>query len=402
MAGTQPEHQGTHGQCNKLRCDEEHKMLVQEILSNLVSFPSVVRTSNAAIIDYIRSYLVQYGVNSSIIAGPEGDRFNLFATIGPADQAGYVLSGHLDVVPATEPAWSSNPFRLREDGERLIARGAVDMKGFVACVLASIPAFASQPLKRPIHLAFSYDEEAGCVGVRHLIDRLPTLCAKPIGCFVGEPSGMQPVLRHKGKIGCQISIHGKSGHSSRPDLGLNAIHASADIVAAIRDEAARLAANGPFNERFVPPYSSMQIGVIAGGAALNVIPEKCTIDVEARAVPGIDPALLMEPIRARIAELSADGSGLRFEMQTLSSYPALDLHETDALATLAAKISGHPCAGAVSYGTEAGLYQAAGIPSIICGPGDIARAHRPNEYVMKSELNDCLNALGRLIGEVAQ
>ncbi|CAN7512623.1 acetylornithine deacetylase [Phyllobacterium sp. LjRoot231] len=376
-------------------------MHVQEILANLVSFPSVVRTSNAAIIDYIRSYLAQYGVNSSIIAGPEGDRFNLFATIGPADLPGYILSGHLDVVPATESTWSSDPFRLREDGERLIARGAVDMKGFVACVLASVPAFVSQPLKQPIHLAFSYDEEAGCIGVRHLIDRLPTLCAKPIGCFVGEPSGMQPVLRHKGKIGCQISVYGKSGHSSRPDLGLNAIHASADIVATVRDEAARLAAEGPFNERFAPPYSSMQVGVIAGGAALNVIPEKCTIDIEARAVPGIDPATLMEPIKARIAELSAGGSGLRFETQVLSSYPALDLNETDGLAALAERISGQSCAGAVSFGTEAGLYQAAGIPSIICGPGDIARAHRPNEYVLKSELDGCLSALGRLTNEVA-
>jgi acetylornithine deacetylase len=377
-------------------------MLVQKILSNLVSFPSVVRTSNAAIIDYIRSYLAQYGVDSSIIAGPEGDRFNLFATIGRADVPGYILSGHLDVVPATEPTWSTDPFSLREDGERLIGRGAVDMKGFVACVLASVPAFVARPLKQPIHIAFSYDEEAGCVGVRHLIDRLPTLCTRPVGCFVGEPSGMQPVLRHKGKIGCQISIHGKSGHSSRPDLGLNAIHASSDIIVAIRDEACRLAAEGPFNERFVPSYSSMQIGVIAGGAALNVIPEKCTIDVEARAVPGIDPATLMEPIRKRMAELSANGSGLRFEIQTLSSYPALDLDEADALAILAEKISGQPCAGAVSYGTEAGLYQVAGIPSIICGPGDIARAHRPNEYVLKSELNDCLNALGRLMKEVAE
>ncbi len=275
------------------------------------------------------------------------------------------------------------------------------MKGFVACVLASVPAFVSQLLKQPIHLAFSYDEEAGCIGVRHLIDRLPTLCARPIGCFVGEPSGMQPVLRHKGKIGCQISVYGKSGHSSRPDLGLNAIHASADIIAAVRDEATRLAEEGPFNERFAPPYSSMQVGVITGGAALNVIPEKCTIDMEARAVPGIDPATLMEPIKARIAELSAGGSGLRFETQVLSSYPALDLDETDGLAALAERISGQSCAGAVSFGTEAGLYQAAGIPSIICGPGDIARAHRPNEYVLKSELDACLNALGRLTNEIA-
>jgi acetylornithine deacetylase len=194
-------------------------VLVEEILSDLVAILSVTNRPNGTIIEYVRGYLSQFHVASSIVAGPEGDRFNLFATIGPIDRAGYILSGHLDVVPADEPIWTTDPFRLVRDGERLIGRGSVDMKGFVACVLASVPTFLKQLLARPIHIALSYDEEIGCVGVRHLVNRLPSLCHSPVGCIVGEPTGMRPVPRHKGKAALRVTVHGRSAPFLAPGPG---------------------------------------------------------------------------------------------------------------------------------------------------------------------------------------
>ena len=237
-------------------------MLVEQVLSELVRIPSVARRPNGAIVDHVRACLDRHAVASTVLAGPEGDRFNLFATIGPADWPGYVLSGHLDVVPAEEPSWTSDPFELRRDGERLVGRGAVDMKGFVACVLAAVPGLVARQLARPIHIALSYDEEVGCVGVRHLVDRLPSLCRPPLGCIVGEPTGMRPVLRHKGKAALCATVHGRSAHSSRPDLGVNAIYHAAEVVAAVRGRADRLDAEGPFNPLFAPPHSTLQVGEV--------------------------------------------------------------------------------------------------------------------------------------------
>ncbi|HLP67915.1 MAG TPA: M20/M25/M40 family metallo-hydrolase, partial [Rhizobium sp.] len=202
-----------------------------DILDKLVSFPSVVGTPNDAIVDWVRSYLEAHGAIVHVLPGPEGDRANLFATLGPRDTAGYVLSGHMDVVPATEPGWTSDPFRLRREANRLYGRGTTDMKGFLAAALATVPKFAGLTLARPIHLAFSYDEEAGCRGVPHMLTRLPDLCARPLGAVIGEPSGMQAILAHKGKAAAKVAIAGRAGHSSRPDLGLNAIHGMATVLA---------------------------------------------------------------------------------------------------------------------------------------------------------------------------
>jgi acetylornithine deacetylase len=370
-------------------------MMVEQILSELVQIPSVTDRANGTIVDYVRAHLSQFGVASAIVASPEGDRFNLFATIGPADTAGYILSGHLDVVPADEPTWTTNPFRLNQDGERLIGRGSVDMKGFVACVLASVPGFLKRPLARPIHIALSYDEEIGCVGVRHLVNRLPSLCQPPAGCIVGEPTGMRPVLRHKGKAAMRVTVRGRSAHSSRPDLGVNAIHRAADVIAAVRGRADELASAGPFNPLFEPPCSTMQVGVVSGGAAVNIVPDWCVLDIEARAIPGADPRVLLEELGLDAA--SPNGPGVvdlpAIETEWLSHYPALDLAEGDPLVALTEAITGRQRAGAVSFGTEAGIYQEAGIPAIVCGPGDIARAHRPNEFILREELMQCMQAL---------
>lgn len=370
------------------------------ILANLVGFPSVCRSSNEAIVAYVRSALGRHGIPAQIIPGPEGDRANLFATIGPDVPGGVILSAHLDVVSASPEGWIGRPFELRRDGDRLIGRGAVDMKGFAACVLASVPALAALPLKRPVHIAFSYDEEIGCVGVRHMLARLPELCAPPAGCIVGEPSELRPVLAHKGKIARRVTVTGKAGHSSRPDLGDNAIHYAAQLIAAIEAQARRHADHGPFSPAFAPPYSSMQVGTIRGGTGINIVPAECVFEVEARAIAGQEPegllAFMEEDARRIAGEAEATGHKVGFAFETMSAYPALDLAGSDPLVELTERISGRPRQQAVSYGTEAGLFQAAGVPAIVCGPGDVNRAHKPEEYITDSELDGAMTMIARL------
>ncbi|TPK85773.1 acetylornithine deacetylase [Mesorhizobium sp. B2-4-13] len=369
-------------------------MDVFDILDRLVAFPSVAGKPNDDIVGWIEAYLAEHGIKVTLLPGPEGNRSNIFATIGPAHVPGYILSGHMDVVPAGEPQWSSSPFVLRPDGERLYGRGTTDMKGFLAAALAAVPALSRLRLARPIHLAFSYDEEIGCRGVPHLIARLPELCAMPLGVIVGEPSGMRAVRGHKGKAAARVTIKGRSGHSSRPDLGLNAIHAMSEALSAAVSEAERLT-HGPFDPTFEPPYSSLQAGVVAGGHQVNIIPDTCTLDLEARAIPGVDPARLLAPVKARAQALAADG--LRIEWTPMSAYPAMSLPPDAALAALLSALTGEAPLAAVSYGTEAGLYQSAGFDAIICGPGDIGRAHKPDEYILASELTACqrmIEALG--------
>lgn len=369
-------------------------MDVFDILDRLVAFPSVAGKPNGDIAGWIEAHLAEHGTQVTVIPGPEGDRSNLFATIGPADVPGYILSGHMDVVPAGEPQWSSSPFALRRDGERLYGRGTTDMKGFLAAALAAVPLLAGLRLARPIHLAFSYDEEIGCRGVPHLIARLPDLCADPLGVIVGEPSGMRAVRGHKGKAAARVIIKGRSGHSSRPDLGLNAIHAMSEALSAAVSEAERLT-HGPFDLTFEPAYSSLQAGVIAGGHQVNIIPDSSTLDLEARAIPGVDPASLLAPVKVRAEALAA--GGYLVEWMPMSAYPALSLSQDAALAALLGELTGEAPLAAVSYGTEAGLYQAAGLDAIICGPGDIGRAHKPDEYILASELTACqrmIEALG--------
>lgn len=353
-------------------------MSPEQMLAHLVSYPSVVGTSNAALIDFVRDHLARHGVESSVISGPEGDRFNLFATIGPGDVPGYILSGHVDVVPAQEPQWKADPFTLRHEGDRLIGRGACDMKGFVAAVLSALPELAAMDLTTPIHIAISYDEEAGCKGVPHLINRLPVLCAPPRGCIVGEPSSLTPVLRHKGKSALRLQAKGVTGHSSRPDLGRNAIHTLLPALEAAL-AASDSAMKGPQNPEFAPPYSTVQIGTISGGQAVNIIPDQATAQIEARAIAGVDPQSLLAPVFA-----AASGD---LTVELLSSYPALSLEGDHPLAILLEGLTGRDAQPAVSFGTEAGLFQQAGIPSIICGPGHIDRAHKPEEFLTVDELH---------------
>jgi acetylornithine deacetylase len=352
-------------------------MSPETMLEHLVSFPSVVGRPNDSIVRFLVGCLESHGVPVTVLPGPEGDRSNVFATIGPAGVPGYILSGHLDVVPANEPEWQADPFILRRDGEKLIGRGACDMKGFIAAVLSAVPDLVQRGLSVPIHIALSYDEEAGSRGAPHMIGQLPSLCAPPIACIVGEPSNMTPILRHKGKTALRAVARGLSGHSSRTDLGVNAIHMLVPVLAAAVDAADALKA-GPLDPSFEPPYSTLQVGVIRGGEAINIIPASAELHVEARAIAGVDPADILEPVWA------AAGPGV--EIEVLSTYPPLAMVETHPFNALMEKLSGRKAIAAVSYGTEAGLFQHAGVPTIICGPGDISRAHRPEEFLLIEEL----------------
>jgi acetylornithine deacetylase len=368
-------------------------MNAKEILDRLVGFPSVVGMPNDGIIAWIRDYAERCGAMVTVLPGPEGDRANLFMTVGPNHVPGYILSGHMDVVPALEPTWTSDPFRLRADGNLLFGRGTSDMKGFLAAALAVLPAVAEMPLARPLHFAFSYDEEAGCRGVPHLIRRLPELCAKPIGAIIGEPSGLRAIRAHKGKAAARIEIRGRSGHSSRPDQGLNAIHAFACVLlAAVRTGEALQGSR--LDPSFEPPYSSIQVGTVSGGQAVNIIPEFLTAEIEARAITGVTPTDLLEPVR--LAAIALEQRGFQIEWDLLSSYPALSLGADAPLARLMEDLTCAETLAAVSYGTEAGLYQAAGIDAIICGPGDIARAHRADEFIRVDELIACQALIERL------
>lgn len=373
--------------------DGETAMNAKDILEQLVAFPSVVGTPNGDIVAWVKDYLESHGAQVTVLPGPEGDRANLFATIGPKDMPGYILSGHMDVVSASERTWTSDPFRLRAEGDRLFGRGACDMKGFLAAALAGLPAMAKMPLARPIHFAFSYDEEAGCRGVPHMLRQIRNLCAPPSGAIIGEPSSMLAIRGHKGKAAARIEIHGITGHSSRPDKGLNAIHAVTAVMSATQNIVDKLP-NSALDQNFEPPYSTLQIGTITGGRSVNVIPDHCVLELEARAVPGVSPADLLEPIKVTAEALEADGFRTVWEIS--STYPALSLDADAPLARLMEELSGASTLAAVSFGTEAGLYQAAGIDAIICGPGDISRAHRADEFIRTDELAACEQMLVRL------
>ncbi|WP_299665594.1 acetylornithine deacetylase [uncultured Ruegeria sp.] len=350
-------------------------MKAEALLERLVGFQSVVGRPNGDLMDFVADYLLGHGAKVTRLPGPEGDRENLFATLGDPSVPGVILSGHVDVVPAQEPDWLADPFVLRRDADRLIGRGACDMKGFDAAVLAAVPALAKMDLRAPIHIALSYDEEAGCRGVPHMLAALTDLCATPAGCIVGEPSNLVPVLAHKGKAAVELRAAGVTGHSSRPDLGKNAIHRLLPVLAEVVALAERLT-QGPQDARFAPPYSTVQVGTIDGGQAVNIIPDAARARIELRSIHGVDSQALLQPL---LDQPGIDGDWL-------SSYPALALDRAHPLAALMERVTGATALDGVSYGTEAGLFQQAGVPSVVCGPGDISRAHKPEEYLTRAEL----------------
>ncbi|MGK8709671.1 acetylornithine deacetylase [Metapseudomonas otitidis] len=372
-----------------------------DLLERLVAFPTVSRDSNLALIGFIRDYLAGHGVASELFLNAEGTKANLFATLGPSDRGGVVLSGHTDVVPVDGQAWTRDPFRLSESEGRLYGRGTADMKGFIASVLAAVPAFLAQPLRLPVHLAFSYDEEVGCLGVRSLLGALAQRPNRPRLCLIGEPTELRPVLGHKGKLAMRCQVHGAACHSAYAPLGVNAIEYAARLIGHLGEIGEELARPEHHDPRFDPPYSTVQTGLIEGGRALNIVPAECRFDFEVRALPGFDAQQVATRLdRYAQAELVPrmqavqPGTGIRFE--PLGSYPGLATDAASEAAELVALISGSRDFGTVAFGTEGGLFHEAGIPTVVCGPGSMDQGHKPDEFVTLAQLEACDAMLLRL------
>jgi len=376
-----------------------------EMIRKLVSFDTTSRDSNLALIDFVRGYLAEFGVASELFFDAEKRKANLFATLGPKDRGGVMLSGHTDVVPVDGQEWSSDPFSIVEREGKLYGRGTSDMKSFVAVALAMVPDFLARELKTPIHLALSYDEEIGCVGVRGMIAEIAHRPVRPRLCIVGEPTLMQPVIAHKGKISVRCSVRGRESHSALTHLGVNAVEAAAEIIAYLKGMARRRRDHGPFDRQFSPPYTTIHTGTVHGGTALNIVPRDCEFVFEFRTLPGDPPEPLLEEVKRFAAGLVPEmqkvdpATGISFEM--LTSTAGLSEAPDSEVAELARSLSGANSVGKVSFGTEAGLFQEAGIPTIVCGPGSIDEAHRPNEFIAIDQVRQCEAFLRRLIDRVA-
>jgi acetylornithine deacetylase len=375
-----------------------------ELLAELVSFRTISRQSNLELIGYVETYLSGFGVASRRVYSADGARANLYATIGPKDRGGICLSGHSDVVPVEGQPWSSDPFVLVERDEgRLYGRGTSDMKGFLACVLATVPHFVERVTDTPIHLAISYDEEIGCVGVRGLIEELAQDAAKPTGCIIGEPTGMRVASAHKGKSAYRCCVRGLAGHSAAPQLGVNAIEYAAELVTFLRNSGRALQSGDSCDARYDPPYSTVQTGKIDGGVAVNVVPDHCEFDFEIRELPGEDGARVVDEFTryassTLLPEMKRVAADAAIELEPLSAYPGLkDDASSAALKALCRNLLGDTGEMTLSFGTEGGLFQSIGIPAVVCGPGLISRAHKADEYVTVDELKDCMSFLERLV-----
>lgn len=372
-----------------------------EILRRLVSFDTVSRNSNLDLIAWVRDYLSGYGIESTLIHDDTGKKANLYATIGDAGRSGYMLSGHTDVVPIDGQEWSTSPFELVEKDDRFFGRGTSDMKSFIAVVLARVPQFAAARLHTPIHLAFSYDEEVGCKGVPSLIDHLGVLPAPPRLCVVGEPTDMKVVTAHKGNKRYRCEVHGRECHSALANQGVNAVEIAADLVYRLRSMARERMKIGPFDRDFDPPYTTIHTGTIQGGTAMNIVPKECAFEFEFRYVPGDDPEAYLKRLEDHARdtlepEMKAVASEARIDFRFKSQLPALDTAETADVTELAKALSGSNRTGKISFGTEGGLFQKAGIPTVVCGPGSIEQAHKPDEWILLDQIAQCEDFMGRL------
>jgi len=375
------------------------------MIERLIEFNTVSRDSNLGLIEWVRDYLKAQGATTRLTHDATGRKANLFATLGDSPKPGLILSGHTDVVPVDGQQWDTDPFKVVEHDGKLFARGSADMKGFIGVILAQAPKFVAalngKRLDAPLHYALSYDEEVGCLGVRGLIRDLEEHAIRPGGCVVGEPTSMQPIIAHKGTHRFRCAVRGREAHSSYVTHGVNAIEYAARLVVYIRQIADRLAQIERRDYGFTVPYSTLSTGLIRGGIAANVIPKDCEFHFDMRTLPQASPEALHQEIRAYAEELAREmrridpESGI--DLVWASQTAGLAAAEADAIVQWAMRLSEHSTVGKVSYGTEAGLFQQMGVPTVICGPGDIAEAHRPNEFVALEQLARCETFMGRIL-----
>lgn len=361
-----------------------------ETLAQLVAFPTVSRESNEALIRYAAERLAAAGGRVRVLPGELAGKSNLIASFGPEGADGIVLSAHSDVVPTDGQEWASDPFALTERDGRLYARGASDMKGFVACMLTAADGLRHARLARPLHIAISHDEEIGCVGVRSMLQRLAAEGFRAAGCIVGEPTGLAIATGHKGKIAGSIRCQGQAAHSANPMLGCNAINLAARMIGETEALQEWLAQNGARDAAYAAPYSTVHVGTIAGGTALNIVPDSCSLGFEIRLLPGDSPDDLLARLTARGQEIAASarsgGHAAAIEVSVQNAYPGLQTAEDAPIATLVRQ-AGAGAAVKLSFGTEGGLFNdMLGVPTVVCGPGSIDRAHKPDEFITRDEL----------------
>lgn len=377
-----------------------------QYLEKLVAFPTVSRDSNLDLIDFVARELKALGIASTLTHNEDGKKANLWATIGPANVQGVALSGHTDVVPVEGQNWSSDPFNLVPRGGNLYGRGSADMKGFIASCLHLAHSAVERKLHTPLHFAFSYDEEIGCIGVRRMLEILKTVPVRPRLCIVGEPTMLQVVTAHKGKLGYRIAAYGHEAHSSLAPIGVNAIYMACDLISEIRRIQEDIAENGPRDGDYEVAYTTLHVGKMAGGEVMNIVPNLASFDFEIRYLPEDDGATIFARIQ-KAAEKIATGfqnvfPKARFEFATLQSYPALNTPVDSEAVNFVRALTGGNSTGKITFGTEGGLFQQElGTPAVVCGPGNIAVAHKPDEYVSVEQLGLCDAMLARLLDRLS-
>jgi acetylornithine deacetylase len=383
------------------RYDSGQMTSTAETLSTLVAFPTVSADSNESLIRWSVSRITEAGGRIHIMAGAKPGKLNLLASFGPETGAGIVLSGHSDVVPVAGQAWSTDPFVLTSKDKKLYGRGSSDMKGFLAASLSAAARADKTKLVRPLHLAFSYDEEVGCIGVRDLLERLAKENFQAEGCVIGEPTEQKVALGHKGKLAGCICCFGQPAHSANPALGCNAISLAAEMAREAETLQTELASSGAHDDAYPFPSTSVHVGTIKGGSALNIVPEYCEMQFEIRNVAGDEPHALVEHLRGRAAEIVLRRGIGAIKIEITNEYPGLDTKEDSEFVRKMLRATSTP-ACKIGFGTEGGLFnETLHIPVVVCGPGSIDRAHKPDEYVMQDELDACDAFLDRVIAGLA-
>lgn len=382
----------------------DRHLAAEKILGNLIAFPTVSGRPNGDIIGYIKTYLEDEGVPVLLDPHKDGERVNLFATIGPGVTDGIVLSGHTDVVPASMAGWTADPFTMRKDNGRLYGRGAVDMKGFLAMVLAMVPAFKAveDQLRVPVHIAFTFDEEVGCFGSEQIPAFLKQHGIAPEMAIIGEPTEMRPFIGHKGGMELTTIVRGTAGHASKPAGTVNAIYYAAKFVEMVNKVAAEKMANPDPSSPFDPPYTSLSVGQITGGEARNVIPDDCRIEWEIRPIPGDDPHITLTRIRDfvetdLVPEMQKIAPEAGVDIVVISDVPAMEARPESIAANLIARLWTNETPGVVSFGTDGAYFQQAGMETIVFGPGGMAQMHQPDEYIEEKAISDGLAFLDRLL-----
>jgi len=378
-----------------------------DLLARLVAFDTESSRSNLALIDWVSAYLDGWGVRSVRVPNAAGDKAALFATLGPEGDGGVVLSGHTDVVPVAGQSWSADPFTLRIADGRAYGRGAVDMKGFCALALALVPEMLAADLRRPIHILLSYDEETTCLGVADTIARFGRDLPRPGAVIVGEPTNLEVADAHKSVVTCLTTVHGHEAHSSKPMLGANAVMAAGDLVAALNGIADAMIARGDPSGRFDPPFSTVHVGTIQGGTARNILPKVCSFNWEYRGLPDLDPAEIPALFGEAVARVTRDrlnryGAYGRIETLEEVAVPGLAPEPGSEAERLALRLAQRNRTVSVPYATEAGRFQAAGIPTVVCGPGSIDQAHQPDEFITLAALGQGEAFMRRLIAECSR